>query len=45
MPRFQELSPFIQEVQSYKTTLPILRVGGKLGNSSFPYDTKFTVLQ
>ena len=43
-PSFQKLSPFIQEVQSYKTTLSILGVGGRLRNSSFSYNTKFPAL-
>ncbi|XP_065355117.1 uncharacterized protein LOC135949468 [Calliphora vicina] len=43
-PSFQKLSPFLHEIRSYKTTLLILRVGGRLANSSLSYDTKFAAL-
>ncbi|XP_065356116.1 uncharacterized protein LOC135950508 [Calliphora vicina] len=43
-PALQKLSPFLQDMPSYKTTLPILRVGGRLANASLSFNTKFPAL-
>ncbi|XP_075157719.1 uncharacterized protein LOC142230985 [Haematobia irritans] len=43
-PHLQKLSPFIQEMQNWKTTIPVIRVGGRLANAALPYDTKFPAL-